>query len=90
MSIELYFAFVAAATALIAAPGPMVALVVANSLTHGVRYGLVTIAGASAGTAILLAIVVYGASAILNIVADWFAVLRWFGVAYLVWLGLRA
>lgn len=90
MSIELYFAFVAAATALIVAPGPMVALVVANSLAHGVRYGLVTIAGASAGTAILLAIVVYGASALLNIVADWFAVLRWFGVAYLIWLGLRA
>ncbi|HMN71742.1 MAG TPA: LysE family translocator [Rhodoblastus sp.] len=90
MSIELYLAFVAAATALIVAPGPNVALVVANSLAHGVRYGLVTIAGASVGTAILLAVVVFGASALLAVLADWFSALRWIGVAYLLWLGLRA
>lgn len=90
MSIKLYLAFVAAATALIAAPGPVVALVVANSLAHGVRYGLLTIVGASAGTSILLAVVVFGASALLGVLADWFSVLRWFGVAYLVWLGMRA
>jgi len=90
MSIELYFAFVVAATALIVAPGPVVALVVANSLAHGVRYGLVTIAGASAGTAILLAVVVFGASALLAVLADWFAILRWIGVVYLLWLGVRA
>ena len=90
MSIELYLAFVAAATVLILAPGPIVALVVANSLAHGVRYGLVTIAGASAGTAILLAVVVYGASALLSVLADWFSILRWLGVVYLLWLGLRA
>lgn len=90
MSIELYFAFVAAATALILAPGPNVALVVANSLAHGARYGLVTIAGASVATAILLAVVVYGASALLAVLADWFAILRWIGVAYLVWLGVSA
>ena len=90
MSLELYFAFVAAATALILAPGPNVALVVANSLAHGARYGLVTIAGASVATAILLAVVVYGASALLAVLADWFSLLRWIGVAYLVWLGVSA
>ncbi len=90
MSIELYFAFVAAATALILAPGPNVALVVANSLAHGVRYGLATVAGTSAAMILQLAVVVLGASAILTLLADWFSVLRWLGVAYLVWLGLRA
>lgn len=90
MSLELYFAFVAAATALILAPGPNVALVVANSLAHGARYGLVTIAGASVATAILLTVVVFGATAMLAILADWFSVLRWIGVAYLVWLGMQA
>ncbi len=90
MSIELYFAFVLAASALILAPGPNVALIVANSLAHGARYGLLTVAGTSAAMVIQLAVVVFGASALLAVLADWFSVLRWAGVAYLVWLGLHA
>lgn len=90
MSIELYFAFVFAASALILAPGPNVALIVANSLAHGARHGLLTVAGTSAAMVIQLAIVVFGASALLALLADWFSALRWAGVAYLVWLGLRA
>lgn len=90
MSIELYFAFVFAASALILAPGPNVALIVANSLAHGARYGLLTVAGTSAAMVVQLTIVVFGASALLAALADWFGALRWIGVAYLVWLGLRA
>jgi threonine/homoserine/homoserine lactone efflux protein len=90
MSIELYSAFVLTASALILAPGPNVALIVANSLAHGARYGLLTVAGTSAAMVIQLAVVVFGASALLAALADWFSVLRWAGVAYLLWLGLRA
>lgn len=90
MSLELYFAFVAAATALILAPGPVVAVVVANSLAHGARYGFITIAGATLGTSMLLTVVVTGATALLAMLADWFSVLRWIGVAYLVWIGVQA
>jgi homoserine/homoserine lactone efflux protein len=90
MSLELYLAFVAAATALILAPGPNVALIVANSLAHGARFGLMTVAGTSSAMVLQLALVVFGASTLLALVADWFAILRWLGVAYLVWLGLRA
>lgn len=90
MSIEVYLAFVATATALIAAPGPNVALIVANSLAHGARFGLMTVAGTSAAMVLQLAAVVFGASALLSLLADWFSVLRWIGVAYLVWLGFRA
>lgn len=90
MSIELYFAFVAAATALILAPGPNLALIVANSLAHGARYGLTTVAGTASAMVLQLTVVVFGASALLALLSDWFSVLRWVGVAYLVWLGLRA
>jgi len=90
MSIELYSAFVLTASALILAPGPNVALIVANSLAHGARYGLLTVAGTSAAMIIQLAVVVFGASALLFFLAGWFAVLRWAGVPYLLWLGLRA
>ena len=48
MPIETYLAFVAASAALVAVPGPNVALIVANSVAHGRRYGLLTVAGTSA------------------------------------------
>ena len=42
---QLFLAFVAAVTVLMLIPGPNVALIVANSLAYGVRFGLVTVAG---------------------------------------------
>ena len=90
MSSELYLGFVAASVLLILLPGPNVALIVANSLAHGPRWGLVTVAGTSSAMVLQLALTVLGLSAFLAIMADWFEWLRWIGVAYLVLLGLRA
>jgi homoserine/homoserine lactone efflux protein len=90
MSSELYLGFVVAAIALILTPGPNVALIVANSVAHGPRLGLLTVAGASSAMVVQLTLTVLGAAALLAFLADWFAVLRWIGVAYLVWLGVRA
>ncbi|TGD96259.1 LysE family translocator [Methylobacterium nonmethylotrophicum] len=90
MPLDLYLGFVAATMVLILIPGPNVALIVANSVAHGSRYGLVTVAGTSVALTIQLALTVAGLSALLGMMATWFEVLRWFGVAYLAWLGLRA
>jgi threonine/homoserine/homoserine lactone efflux protein len=90
MSLELYIGFVVAATALIAMPGPNVALIVANSVAFGPRYGVATVAGTGAAAALQLALTVLGASAVQLVLAEWFSTLRWIGVAYLVWLGLKA
>ena len=48
MSISLYAAFVAASTILMLIPGPNVALIVANSIALGGRFGLLTVLGTSA------------------------------------------
>ncbi|OFW97282.1 MAG: lysine transporter LysE [Alphaproteobacteria bacterium RIFCSPHIGHO2_12_FULL_66_14] len=90
MTVELHLAFVAACVVLIAIPGPNVALIVANSVAHGVRYGLVTVAGTASAMVLQLALVVLGASTALAVLAGVFDWLRWLGVAYLVWLGVRA
>ncbi len=90
MSLDLYLAFVAATVVLIAIPGPNVALIVANSVAHGARYGLLTVAGTSSAMVVQLALTVAGMSALLAAVAPWFEVLRWLGVAYLAYLGWRA
>jgi threonine/homoserine/homoserine lactone efflux protein len=90
MSMELYLAFVAATVVLILVPGPNVALIVANSLKHGARYGLVTVAGTSATQAVQLAFVVFGFAAVMAAMGAAFEWIRWIGVAYLVFLGIQA
>ncbi|MFZ5783066.1 MAG: LysE family translocator [Pseudomonadota bacterium] len=90
MPLELYLAFVLACAILIAVPGPNVALIMANSMAHGVRYGLVTVAGTSSAIAVHLGLTVAGATAVLGFLASSFEWLRWLGVAYLVWLGVSA
>ena len=54
MNLHLYIAYCVAVAILVLIPGPVVTLVVANSLRHGSRSGLVTVAGAGAGNAIPL------------------------------------
>ena len=90
MSIELYVAFVAASAALIAIPGPNVALIVANSVAHGRRYGLLTVAGTSTAMVPQLALTVLGMTGALTLMSHLFEWVRWAGVAYLAWLGVQA
>src|SRR4051812_40879429 len=90
MSLELYLAFIAATVILMVIPGPNVALIVANSVAHGTRFGLLTVAATSSAVVVHLAVTVAGASAVLNSLAGTFDWLRWLGVAYLVWFGVAA
>ena len=79
MALELYLAFVAACVILIVIPGPNVALIVANSVAHGTRFGLLTVAGTASGVVVQLALTVLGASAALDFLAASFDWLRWAG-----------
>ncbi len=90
MSIELYLAFVAASALLVLTPGPMVAYIVATTLTHGLRHGLMALIGSAAASAIQLVIVVAGLSLILHAASDAFFWIKWIGVAYLAYLGVKA
>lgn len=89
MPLELYLAFVAATVVLILTPGPMVALIVANSVAHGLRSGLLTVAGSSAAMALHLVAVCAGLASLLAAAGGAFFWLKWLGAAYLLYLGLR-
>ena len=88
ITIELYLAFIAATVVLMVIPGPNVALIVANSVAHGTRFGLLTVAATSTAVVVHLTLTVIGAAAVLNFLAASFDWLRWAGVAYLVYLGI--
>ena len=89
MSLELYLAFALATAILILMPGPAVALIVANSIAHGARRTLVTVAGISAASVVHLALVALGMTSLMALLSEGFEWLRWLGVAYLVTLGIR-
>lgn len=89
IALHLYAAFVAATTILMLIPGPNVALIVANSVSHGTRYGLLTVAGTSAAILVHMVLTVIGLAALLGALGAWFEWVRWIGVAYLLWLGIR-
>jgi threonine/homoserine/homoserine lactone efflux protein len=82
-------ALAAATAVLVAIPGPNVALIIANSLRHGFSAGAVTALGVAAGNAIQLVVVVAGMAAVIEYAAEALTWIRWAGVAYLVFLGVR-
>jgi len=89
-SLELYLAFIASVAVLILVPGPNVALIIADSIAHGPRYGLITVAGTASAMVLQLAVTTLGLGALLSVLADWFEWIRRVGVAYLAYLGIRA
>jgi threonine/homoserine/homoserine lactone efflux protein len=80
--------FVLATTGLMLIPGPNVALITANSVAHGTRFGLLTVFGTSAAMVLQLAVTAIGMTTLLGELGRGFEVLRWLGVVYLLWLGL--
>jgi len=89
MSLQLYFAFVAACIALALLPGPVVTLMIANGLRYGTRAALTNILGVQAGLAIVIGIVAIGLTSLMATMGYWFDWVRFAGAAYLVWLGIK-
>lgn len=78
-----------ATAVLVAIPGPNVALIVANSLQFGLRAGCATVFGTTLGVAVQLALVAIGMTAIIELAVDVLVWVKWGGVVYLVWLGIK-
>ncbi|MBV8167592.1 MAG: LysE family translocator [Alphaproteobacteria bacterium] len=89
MSLQTWFAFVAAAAILLAIPGPTVTLVVGYALGVGKRAAWATVAGVALGDFAAMTLSLAGLGAVLAASAMLFAVLKWIGAAYLVYLGIR-
>ena len=86
---DLYIFFVVSSIVLGLIPGPNVTLIVANSIAHGTRYGLISVAGTSSAMVPQLTITVLGTATLLTLMASAFQWLRWLGVAYLLYLGIK-
>jgi threonine/homoserine/homoserine lactone efflux protein len=81
--------FAAAALAMLVVPGPAVLYIVAQSIGHGRRAGLVSMLGIQAGGLVHVAAATIGISSLLVSSAAAFTVVKLAGAAYLVFLGLQ-
>jgi threonine/homoserine/homoserine lactone efflux protein len=90
MNYQLFAAFLAITLILVLTPGPIVTLVIATGATRGARAGLITVAGSTAGNALLVTGIALGLSIVIEHAAAIFEWLRWIGAAYLVYLGIQA
>jgi len=83
-------AFLAASIAIILAPGPAQALVLARSLGEGRKAGILTGIGLNVGTLVHTLAPALGLSAILASSALAFTIVKILGAGYLVYLGLQS
>ncbi len=82
--------FAAACAALFAIPGPAVVYIVARTVAHGRRAGLVSVLGIETGALVHLVAAGLGLSALVASSATAFGVVRYAGAAYLILLGIQA
>jgi threonine/homoserine/homoserine lactone efflux protein len=82
-------AFAAASLAVYLAPGADMAYIAANSVPHGLRAGALAATGTVLGVFAQAIAAATGATAIFLVSPVAFEAVRWAGVAYLCWLGIR-
>jgi threonine/homoserine/homoserine lactone efflux protein len=81
--------FVVASLVLLLTPGPAVLYIVARSLAQGRAAGLVSVVGIHLGTIVHITAAAIGLSALIVSSALAFAIVKYLGAAYLIWIGIR-
>jgi homoserine/homoserine lactone efflux protein len=89
IALDAYLAYVVACFLIAIVPGPTVTVIVANSLAHGTRAGLLNVAGTQAGLALMMGILIVGLSSVIAAMGWLFDWLRIAGALYLAWLGWK-
>ncbi|MFI7697953.1 LysE family translocator [Nonomuraea sp. NPDC049480] len=90
ISLTTFAFFVSASLALVLIPGPNHLYITARGLAQGRSAGLASAFGVETGTLVHIAAAAAGLSYVISQSATLFAIVKWAGVAYLVYLGIRA
>lgn len=89
MTFEIWLTYVATVLAFMITPGPSHLLMLSNSMAHGYRRSLATAAGDLTANALQMLAAGLGLAALLVASQHALTVVKWGGVAYLIWIGIR-
>jgi len=87
--LTLWGLFVVASAVLLLTPGPAVLFIVARSVEQGRKAGLISVLGIHLGTIVHITAAAVGLSALVVSSALAFAIIKYLGAAYLIWIGVR-
>jgi len=86
---KLYFLFLIMASVTVSSPGPGVVMTLTNSLRYGMYGTFGGILGLATGTLVMAVISATSLGALLATSPQAFSIIQFFGVGYLVYLGIR-
>lgn len=90
MSVETYLLYLGVLAAFFATPpDTSQLLIISNSLRHGMRRSMATVAGDLSANTLQMTLAAFGLTAVIAASADALWVVKWLGVAYLLWIGLK-
>lgn len=90
MSIETYALYVATVLVFFAhPPGPSQILFMTGSMQHGLRRSIPILSGDLSANSLQIAIAGFGLAGVIAISATAFSIVKWAGIVYLVYVGLR-
>jgi threonine/homoserine/homoserine lactone efflux protein len=89
MTLETYLLYLGVLAAFFATPpDTSQLLIMSNSMRHGLRRSLATVAGDLSANVLQMTAAAFGLTAIIAASAEALWVVKWLGVAYLAWIGL--
>ena len=89
MSLELWLTFFIASLVISVSPGPGAINTLSSGLRYGVRDSLPAILGLQLGYGAQIIVVGIGLGALLAASTTMFNIVKWLGIAYLIWLGYK-
>jgi threonine/homoserine/homoserine lactone efflux protein len=89
MSTPSLLTFAVASFALLIAPGPNVLFIITQAASHGRKAGFMCVLGGVTGMLVLTGLVAVGLAGLLAASPIAFNIVKWFGAAYLIYIGIR-
>lgn len=89
MNFEIWLLYVATVLVFMVSPGPSHLLMISVGMANGFQKSLATAAGDLSANAIQIALAGFGLAAVVTSSQYGFAVIKWAGVAYLIWIGIK-
>lgn len=90
MTVETWITYLAMVVIIMITPGPSQLLMLSNSMSNGFRRSLATAAGDLSANLLQMAAASLGLASLIHSSSEFFVAVKWAGVAYLIYLGLRS